>query len=319
VAIKGDPTTLPGGASVVMASDGAVAEAVGQWRDPEFQSDEAERPPDPASVDVTVLNGSGRPFAAQLAADALRTKRYATSVGGNAEVFGYPSSGVFYAPEFRAAAKQIQPLLGPSATVEPLSDDQAEDSEVVVVVGSDFGGTLSAPPPPAEEPPPSTVDTESLVPVLTRVQRALGLRVLVPLKVAAGSEVRMVRPYYIEGSGGKRWPAVKLVIRVQTGYLPSYWGMTMTTMPDPPILKGETGTISTGGREYRTYYDGKHLMRLAWQIGGVTYWISNSLDNRLSAKTIQEIAKSTRPLGRAKLPKNRTPTEIPVDMELPTP
>ncbi len=154
--------------------------------------------------------------------------------------------------------------------------------------------------------------------MLRRVQNAIGLRVLVPLKVATNSEVRIVRPYHIQ-VGKRRYPAVKIVFRVQNGFLPDYWGLQMTSMPDPPILEGETGRFTSGGREYRTYYDGKNLMRLAWQIGGVTYWISNSLDNSLTAKTIQEIAKSTRFLNRAKLPRNRTPTEIPVDMELSTP
>ena len=49
---------------------------------------------------------------------------------------------------------------------------------------------------------------------------------------------------------------------------------------------------------------------LLGQKNGVTYWISNTLANELSANTIQEIAKSMRPLNRAKLPKGRTDTAI---------
>ena len=48
-------------------------------------------------------------------------------------------------------------------------------------------------------------------------------------------------------------------------------------MKNPPILEGETGIISSGGREYRTYYDGKNLQRLAFTKDGTTYWISNTL------------------------------------------
>ena len=318
VSIKGDPTTLGSGASVVMASATQIANAVQEWRDPVFEGDVAARAPDPATVDVAVLNGSGRAFDGQLMADALREKRYATRVAGNAETFGYASSAVYYAPAFRASARKIAGLLGPGATTGALSEEQARDAEVVVVTGGDFTGALLPPPPPPEEPAASTVDTESLVDPLRRVQNAIGLRVLVPLKVATNSEVRIIRPYHIQ-AGKRRHPAVKIVFRVQNGFLPDYWGLQMTSMPNPPILEGETGRFTSGGREYRTYYDGKNLMRLAWQIGGVTYWISNSLDNSLTAKTIQEIAKSTRFLNRAKLPRNRTPTEIPVDMELSTP
>jgi LCP family protein required for cell wall assembly len=318
ISIKGTPTTLGSGASVVMADATDIANAVQAWRDPTFEGDPAEKAPDPSTVDVAVLNGSGRPFDGQKMVDALRAKRYAARVAGNADSFGYASSAVYYAPDFRPSARRIAAMLGPGATTAPLSEAESKNAEVVVITGADFTGQLLPPPPPAPEPPAKTVDTLSLKPILGQVQRAIRMPVLVPLKVATGSEARIVRAYHIQ-AGKKRYPAVKIVFRVQNGYLPDYWGFQMTTMPDPPILEGETGRFTSGGREYRTYYDGKNLMRLAWQIGGATYWISNSLDNALSARTIQEIAKSTRPLGRAKLPKGRTPTEIPVDMELPTP
>jgi hypothetical protein len=301
-----------------MADATDIANAVQAWRDPTFEGDPAEKAPDPSTVDVAVLNGSGRPFDGQKMVDALRAKRYAARVAGNADSFGYASSAVYYAPDFRPSARRIAATLGPGATTAPLSEAESKNAEVVVITGADFTGQLLPPPPPAPEPPAKTVDTLSLKPILGQVQRAIRMPVLVPLKVATGSEARIVRAYHIQ-AGKKRYPAVKIVFRVQNGYLPDYWGFQMTTMPDPPILEGETGRFTSGGREYRTYYDGKNLMRLAWQIGGATYWISNSLDNALSARTIQEIAKSTRPLGRAKLPKGRTPTEIPVDMELPTP
>ena len=93
----------------------------------------------------------------------------------------------------------------------------------------------------------------------------------------------------------------------------------MTSMKNPPILEGETGTYTSGGREYHTFYDGKNLQRLAFQKDGVTYWISNTLKNDLSAKTIEEIAKSLRPLNRAKLPKGRTDTAISVETAGSTP
>jgi hypothetical protein len=249
--------------------------------------------------------------------DALRAKRYAARVAGNADSFGYASSAVYYAPDFRPSARKIAAMLDPGATTAPLSQAESKNAEVVVITGADFTGQLLPPPPPAPEPPAKTVDTLSLKPVLAKVQRAIRMPVLVPLKVATGSEVRIVRPYHIQARG-KRYPAVKIVFRVRNGFLPDYWGFQMTTMPDPPILEGAR-SFESGGRTYLTYYDGKNLMRLAWQIGGVTYWLSNSLDNSLSARTIQEIAKSTRPLGRAKLPKGRTSTEIPVDDDLPTP
>ena len=84
-------------------------------------------------------------------------------------------------------------------------------------------------------------------------------------------------------------------------------------MKNPPILEGETGTISSGGRDYKTYYDGKNLQRLAFTKDGTTYWISNTLSNTLTANTIQEIAKSLRPLNRAKVQKGHSDTAITVE------
>jgi hypothetical protein len=81
-----------------------------------------------------------------------------------------------------------------------------------------------------------------------------------------------------------------------------YWGIEETAMTHPPILEGRTGAIRRNGREYWTYYDGRNLQRLAWREGDTWCWISNTLDNRLSADTMHAIARSARPLGQARVP-----------------
>ena len=58
---------------------------------------------------------------------------------------------------------------------------------------------------------------------------------------------------------------------------------------------------------------------MAWRTPKAVYWVSNTLANDLSAKTIEEIAKSMRPLNRAKLPTGRTDTPIDVELEGSTP
>ena len=93
----------------------------------------------------------------------------------------------------------------------------------------------------------------------------------------------------------------------------------MTDMKNPPIVEGETGSYVSGGRRYLTYYDGRNLQRLAFEKDGVWYWVSNTLKNDLSAKTIEEIAKSMRTLNRAKLPKGTTNTPMSVETDAPTP
>ena len=142
---------------------------------------------------------------------------------------------------------------------------------------------------------PQTVTTGSLVEVLRPVQRFTGLRVSVPTKVAAGSSLRIRRAYRIE-TGAPRGPwSVKLVLEM--GYH-HYWGIEETSMAHPPILEGRTGVIRRNGREYWTYYDGRTLQRLAWREGDTWCWISNTLDNRLSADTMHAIARSAGRSGR---------------------
>ncbi len=319
VKIQGTDDMTSAGASIQTASEATIDAAVAEWKDPSFENDTSPgaRARKPSEVDVTVLNGSGRVLAAEDVAEALSDKGYRARVGGNAESFDFTSSAVYYAPAYRDAAKKIQALLGPSASSAPLAARQARGNEVVVVAGTDFTGTLAIPPKAAERPAASTIDTTSLVDGVRRAQRALGFRMMVPMKVASGSRLRILRAYRINvGSGDGGPAAVKMVF--ETGYH-KYWGITMTTMKNPPIVGGETGSYDSGGRKYLTYYDGLNLQRLAFRKGNVTFWVSNTLENDLSAKTIEEIAKSMRPVNRAKLPKGRTDTPIYVEFEGSTP
>ena len=92
----------------------------------------------------------------------------------------------------------------------------------------------------------------------------------------------------------------------------------MTSAKNISILEGQTGSYTTGGREYLTYYDGRNLQRLAFKVGAGDHWVSNTLENDLSAKTIEEIAKSMRPLT-AKPKNGRTDTRSPAELEGSTP
>jgi LCP family protein required for cell wall assembly len=307
------------GASVEFADETEIRTKIAQWLDPEFQEDAQAKPVDPRTVQVTVQNGSGRLLAAEDLAQALAEKGYAVRVGGNAGTFDYATSAVYYADGHRDAARRIAPLLGPAATVGAMENGNG-GSDVVVVAGADFTGELAPPPKPEERPPPSTTDTTGLVAPLRAIRSEVpGLRLMAPMKVAAGSDVRIIRAYRISKDGGDTGPpAVKLVMRIDVGGSPRYWGITMTTMKNPPIVESDT-RYTSGGREYRTFYDGRNLQRVAFKVGNTWYWVSNTLQNDLTAKTIEEIAKSMRPLNRARLPEGRTDTPITVETEGSTP
>lgn len=309
--IQGRDAFTAAGASIQVATPQAVATAVQQWREPQFvrPTDTTAKPKDPASVHVTVFNGSGRVLAAEDVAQALGDKRYATSMGGNAPTLTHEVSQVYYAPGFADPARRIADLLGPNAT---FAEGPTNGADVAVITGKDWPGHVFAPPPPPKQPPSRTISTTSLVSTLRAVHRQVpGLKIMVPLKLAAGSSVKIVRPYMIENRRDRQ--SLKMVFRTNPGGVPRYWGIEMTQMRNPPILDGQTGVISSGGRRYLTYYDGKNLQRLAFQVGGTTYWISNTLANDLSAGTIQEIAKSMRPLNRASLPRGQRNTPVAIE------
>ncbi len=83
VSIQGSGNMI-NGASVEEVSQSEIDAKVAEWKEPEFVQGDAgnAKPVDPATVDVTVLNGSGRVLQAESVAEALNVKRYATSVGG---------------------------------------------------------------------------------------------------------------------------------------------------------------------------------------------------------------------------------------------
>lgn len=314
-AIEGVPE-MRGEVSVVAADPIAIADKVALWREPEFTA-AGINAVDPSATDVEVTNGAGRILVAEQTSDLLRAKGWNARPMGNADGFSYTSTEVQYAPGERAAALRLKTLMGTSAQIRGLSPDEAAGGpDVTVIVGADFTGALAAPPKPSERPKASTVDTTDLLPLGRRLRPAMGGRqVMVPTKLARGSAVRRVRAYKVD-AGGRKWATAKIVFEAG---LQEYWGLNMTTMPNPPVLVGETGTLERGGRTYRTYYDGRNMQRLAWQKNGVTYWISNSLDYALNAETMWAIAKSTREPARAKLPKGVTSTPIQIETDAPTP
>ena len=311
---------MRGGASVVEAPASEVSLKVDQWLHPSFTQGTGAAVVSPNDVAVEVLNGNGALLSAEDASQQLRDKGWNATSRGNAEAFGKSETVVLYADGKRDAAQAIAKLFGPKTNIGALpKSEQSKDVDLRVVLGESYDGQLATAVKPskakAARPQANVVWTTSLVPLLSRVQKATGLKVMVPLRVPSGSSLRIVRSYRVN-TGGQGPQALKMVFRVPSG---TYWGYQILDWADPPLLDGRTGVVNSGGREYSTFYDGKNLMRLAWQKDGVTYWISNTLDYQLSPETMYAIAKSARPLGRANLPKGQTSTSISMEQDAYTP
>ena len=86
---------------------------------------------------------------------------------------------------------------------------------------------------------------------------------------------------------------MRLVYRMGTN---EYWGVQLTDWEDAPVLADKSHTRRIKGRLYDLYYDGPKLHMVALRTKKGTYWVVNTLLDRLSNETMLAIAKGLKPL-----------------------
>jgi hypothetical protein len=91
--------------------------------------------------------------------------------------------------------------------------------------------------------------------------------------------------------------AVRLVFRTGGN---EYWGIQETNWDGAPVLADRSFRHKLKGRDYDLYYSGKHLHMIVLRQGDATYWVVNTLLDKLSNSTMLAIAKGLKPLGPAK-------------------
>jgi hypothetical protein len=119
---------------------------------------------------------------------------------------------------------------------------------------------------------------------------------MVPTVIERGSWIDRERPihlYRFDGEG--RHKTVRLTYRMGTN---EYWGVQQTDWEDAPVLGSRNFVRNIGGRRYELYYNGPHLHMVVLRTDSATYWVVNTLLDRLSNETMVAIAKGLRPLGR---------------------
>ena len=80
-----------------------------------------------------------------------------------------------------------------------------------------------------------------------------------------------------------------------------YWGIEETDWGDAPVARRPNEVVTrSGGRDYELYYSGPKLHMVVCRDRGDTYWVSNTLLDKLSNETMLAIAKGLRPLSRAR-------------------
>jgi LCP family protein required for cell wall assembly len=260
--------------------------------------------PRPQNVSLSVLNGNGVAGSAADASFLLAQRGYRVVTGEtrNAPSYAYFRTKLYFDPSqpgARAAANSVKPLFG-SADVERIPPDVrplSNGAKVTVVVGETFHGTLAPAPvdkTPKKQKPDVVVNPGATEPLLRSVRHRLPFTLMVPRVLERTSSIDAEKPIRVyQLKKGNR--AVRLTYHYGGG-LNEYWGIEQTDWEDAPILQSPSTTQRIGGRFYELHYSGPKLHMVVLRENGATYWVVNTLLDKLSNDTMLAIAKGLRPL-----------------------
>jgi LCP family protein required for cell wall assembly len=121
----------------------------------------------------------------------------------------------------------------------------------------------------------------------------LGLPVYYPKVRLAGEGYQRTgspRSYEIFDRNKNRYRAYRLVL--YGNEVGQYYGIQGTTWKAAPILDNPTDEVRMRGRTYRRYFDGKKIRLIAWETPKAVYWVSNTLQQKLTNRQMMDIARS---------------------------
>ena len=266
--------------------------------------------PAPRDTSVIVLNGNGIEGSASTANYLLSQRGYRmvlppNGLPANAPSFDFFRTTIYFdsrSAGAKAAAQKLANLFGSADVKKATNAVRRLDSGAMIaaVVGQTFHGRLASAPvdqTPQREPAAVTTSGASDAADLLRDwRRRIDFPMMVPTKIADSSSLDAERPmrvYRIDPDGKHK--AIRLTYRLGTN---EYWGIEMTDWDDAPVLGDRNFVRRIGGRGYELYYNGPHLHMVVLRTDGASYWVVNSLLDRLSNETMIAIAKGMRPLAK---------------------
>ena len=98
------------------------------------------------------------------------------------------------------------------------------------------------------------------------------------------------RSYEIYDRNKNRYRAYRLVLYANEAG--QYYGVQGTTWKAAPILDNPTDEVRMRKRTYRRYFDGKKIRLIAWETPKAVYWVSNTLQQKLTNRQMMDIARS---------------------------
>jgi LCP family protein required for cell wall assembly len=308
----------PAGAQVY-APETSIHSAVQEFTNPDVEAPEkataaalgrkgARRTAPPADrTSVSVLNGNGRAGAASNAAFALTQRGYKIVLPPNGKLRNAPSFDYFHTkiyfdrtqPSSKLAAEKLAKFF-PDADVDQIPIELVDltgGAMVTIVVGQTFENELAAAPvdkTPKREPPAVRADPGQSRDLLKKAQRKVGFKLLVPTVIEEGSYIDREVPIRVY-SFKRGEPTVRLTF-LSNADASAYWGIQMTAWDDAPTLQQPNSKQVLKGREYELYYNGPHLHMVVLRDNGATYWVVNTILDKLSNETMLAIAKGLKPL-----------------------
>jgi LCP family protein required for cell wall assembly len=270
-----------------------------------------EKVPPPRATSVLVLNGNGVEGSASTASYLLGQRGYrmlapAGGLTANAPTYDFFRTEVYFDSRkagARPAARKLANLFG-SADVKKLTPKiraLGNDAMIVAVTGQTFHGRLAAAPvdqTPKRQPASVVSGATAVVDLLREHRKEIEFPLLVPTKIDRSSWIDRELPIRVYGiDPDKKHKAVRLTYRHG---LNEYWGVQMTDWKDAPVLAGRNFVRKIGGRTYELYYNGPRLHMVVLKTDGASYWVVNTLLDRLSNETMIAIAKGLRPLATLK-------------------
>ncbi len=97
------------------------------------------------------------------------------------------------------------------------------------------------------------------------------------------------RQYTLKTRNGRKYKAYRIVLK--QGDIGQYYGVQGLAWRNPPILDGAHDTMKMRGRTYMVFYDGGRIRMVAWRTPTGSYWVSNTLSQRLTNRQMLDIAK----------------------------
>jgi LCP family protein required for cell wall assembly len=277
----------------------------------------------PARLRVLVLNGSQVAGIARETKVRLQTAGYKLANYGNLPSSGSSTPGpqyhsaIYYtsgSPAVKSSASVLQKaVLDSDLGAAPAAlKSLTSQADVIVVLGTTYNGQLTLANSPSQKAPAS----EAASPMgpapayggkYRQEQRWLGFPMLYPSQMPVGTTYG--DPYFTQT--GAPFRAYRITDHGKALHLTAYlsgaygshntFGVQWTSWTNAPVLDSPTETrLVTGAdhrqRRWQLYYNGGNLHRIAVINGGSVVWITNSLTDDLTNKTMVAIARSLRPV-----------------------